>query len=185
MTLTVIDTHLALVIVDLQEGLRGVDSVDPMDHVISQAVALAEAFRAAGQPVVLVNAAGRAPGRVDQARPASSTPPANWTDIVHELGPEDTDLLVTKYTWGAFHATDLHAQLQARAVTQVVLAGVATSVGVETTARAAYEHGYNVVLATDAMTDLSLEAHRHSIDTIFPKLGETTTTAELTAALSS
>jgi nicotinamidase-related amidase len=61
----------------------------------------------------------------------------------------------------------------------VVLSGVATSVGVESTARAAHELGYNVVLATDAMTDLTPEAHRNSVQHIFPRLGETATTAEI------
>jgi nicotinamidase-related amidase len=96
-----------------------------------------------------------------------------------ELDAQPDDLRVTKQTWGAFHGTDLDAQLQAHGVTQVVVTGVATSAGVESTARAAHEHGYNVVLATDAMTDLSAEAHDNSVERIFPRLGETATTAEI------
>lgn len=83
------------------------------------------------------------------------------------------DLRVTKHRWGAFHDTPLHALLQDLGVTQVVLGGVRTSIGVESTARAAYEHGYHVVLATDAMTDLDGAAHRNSVERIFPRLGET------------
>ena len=60
-----------------------------------------------------------------------------------------------------------------------MLAGVSTSAGVESTARSAYDHGYHVVLATDAMTDPDADAHRHSVERIFPKLGETATTAEV------
>ena len=86
---------------------------------------------------------------------------------------------MTKQTWGAFHNTDLDAQLKDRGVTEVVVTGVATTAGVESTARAAYEHGYNVVLATDAMTDTSAEAHANSVERIFPRLGETATTAEI------
>jgi nicotinamidase-related amidase len=86
---------------------------------------------------------------------------------------------VTKQTWGAFTGTDLAAHLKALGVTQVVFAGVATSIGVESTARHAYELGFNVTLAVDAMTDLNSEAHSNSITRIFPRLGETGTTQEI------
>jgi len=90
---------------------------------------------------------------------------------------------VTKRNWGAFYGTDLDLQLRRRGVTQVVLAGIATSIGVESTARAAHEHGYQVTLATDAMTDLDPEAHRNSIERIFPRLGERGTTDEVITLL--
>ena len=96
-----------------------------------------------------------------------------------ELNAQPNDLLVTKRTWGAFTNTDLKAQLKALGVTQLVLAGVATSIGVESTARHAYELGFNVTLALDAMTDLSLEAHDNSVARIFPRLGETGSTQEI------
>ncbi|MCU1620769.1 MAG: putative hydrolase, partial [Modestobacter sp.] len=83
----------------------------------------------------------------------------------------------------AFHATDLDLQLRRRGITQIVLAGIATSAGVESTARAAHEHGYSVTLAVDAMTDLDAEMHRHSVAKVFPRLGETGTTADVLALL--
>ncbi len=86
---------------------------------------------------------------------------------------------MTKQTWGAFTGTDLEAYLRSRGVTQVVIAGVATSLGVESTARHAYELGFNVTLAFDAMTDTNIDAHVNSIKTIFPQLGETATTTEI------
>jgi nicotinamidase-related amidase len=130
---------------------------------------------------VLVNATGRAPGRTeaDRGRDPGTTPPAGWADLVDQLDVQPDDHLVTKQRWGAFHDTSLHAHLQGLGVTQVVLAGIATSVGVESTARSAYEHGYHVVLATDAMTDRDPDAHDNSIQRIFPKLGETATTVEI------
>ncbi|WP_438270659.1 MFS transporter [Streptomyces platensis] len=73
------------------------------------------------------------------------------------------------------HGTDLDRELRERGVTQIVLGGIATSIGVESTARAAYEHGYHVTLATDAMTDLDADAHRNSVQRVFPRLGETGT----------
>jgi len=99
--------------------------------------------------------------------------------LVAELHTGPDDIVVTKRNWGAFFGTDLDLQLRRRGVTQIVLAGVATSIGVESTARAAHEHGYHVTLATDAMTDRDGDAHRNSIEKIFPRLGETGTTAEI------
>jgi nicotinamidase-related amidase len=87
--------------------------------------------------------------------------------------------VVTKRTWGAFASTDLEAQLKARGVTQVVIAGVATGTGVEATARQAYEQGFNVTLALDAMTDMRPEAHDYSIKSVFPRLGETGTSQQI------
>ena len=84
---------------------------------------------------------------------------------------------MTKERWGAFIGTTLDAFLRKQGVTQIFLAGVATSIGVESTARSAYDAGYNVVLVVDAMTDRDGEAHRYSIEKIFPRLGETETAA--------
>jgi nicotinamidase-related amidase len=95
------------------------------------------------------------------------------------LGRQPTDIVVTKRTWGAFASTDLDGQLRASGVTQVVIAGVATGTGVESTARQAYEQGFNVTLAIDAMTDRCLETHDYSIRNVFPRLGETGTTREI------
>ena len=105
--------------------------------------------------------------------------PDGWTVLIPELDAQPTDLLVTKKTWGAFSSTTLDAQLKALGVTQVVVTGVSTSAGVESTARFAYELGYNVTLATDAMTDTNADAHANSVDLVFPRLGETGTTAEI------
>jgi nicotinamidase-related amidase len=98
---------------------------------------------------------------------------------VAELAGHPGDITVTKRNWGAFHGTDLDVQLRRRGVTQIVLTGIATSIGVESTARAAHEHGYHVTLVTDAMSDLDAETHDNSVRRIFPRLGETGGTAEL------
>jgi nicotinamidase-related amidase len=103
----------------------------------------------------------------------------DWTDFIPELSPQPGDIVVTKRTWGAFASTDLEAQLRARGVTQVVLAGVATGTGVESTARQAYEQGFHVTLAIDAMTDMRAEAHEYSLSQVFPRLGERGTVAEI------
>ncbi len=101
-------------------------------------------------------------GRTERSHSRAGLPP-DWAELVPELNAQPDDLLITKITWGAFTATGLEARLKALGVTQLVIAGVATSIGVESTARQAYELGFNVTLALDAMTDLSLEAHENSV----------------------
>jgi len=178
MALTALDPNTALIIVDLQKGIVGLPVIHPIDGVIKQTQTLAHAFRERGLPVVLVNVAGGAPGRTEQPRP--NIPRAEgWTDLIPELDQQPGDIVVTKRTWGAFASTDLEAQLKARGVTQLVIAGVATGTGVEATARQAYEQGFNVTLALDAMTDLRAEAHDYSIKNVFPRLGETGTAQEI------
>jgi nicotinamidase-related amidase len=127
---------------------------------------------------VLVNVDAVPPGRTEQARRTGEFP-AGWTDLIAELNRQPQDHVVTKRTWGAFTNTDLEAYLKALGVTQVVIVGVATSIGVESTARHAYELGFNVVLAVDAMTDTNPDAHSNSITRIFPRLGETGTAREI------
>jgi nicotinamidase-related amidase len=182
MALTTLDSQSALIIVDLQKGIVTLPSVHPMNEVLQRAGALAEAFRRRGLPVVLVNVSGGAPGRAEQTR-ARAHLPAGWADLVPELNQQPGDYLVTKHTWGAFTNTDLEVHLKKLNVTEVVIAGVATSIGVESTARQAHEHGFNVALAVDAMTDMNADAHANSITRIFPRLGETGTTAEIIGLL--
>ncbi|MCG7387115.1 MULTISPECIES: isochorismatase family protein [Pantoea] len=182
MALTTLDTQTALIIIDLQHGIVRLPVVHEPQPVIDLCAQLAEGFRARQLPVVLVNVAGGAPGRNEQGRHSGELP-ADWATLVPEMTPQPGDITVTKKTWGAFHNTELHAELQKRGVTQVVVCGIATSIGVESTARQAYELGYNVTLATDAMTDLNLDTHNNSVSLIFPRLGETGTAADVLALI--
>ncbi|MDB6079479.1 MAG: hydrolase [Akkermansiaceae bacterium] len=182
MALTTLDPKTALITIDLQAGIVALPTNPPTGGVVQNAAELAAAFRRHGLPVVLVNVAGGAPGRTDQA-PPNVPRPEGWTDLVPELDRQPSDHTVTKRTWGAFTNTGLEELLKGLGVTQVVIAGVSTSVGVESTARSAYELGFNVTLAIDAMTDLRPEAHANSIERIFPRLGESGTTREIIALL--
>lgn len=183
MPLTVIDPKVALIIVDLQKGIVGFPTVDPIEGVIARSRTLAEAFRDRGLPVVLVNVVGGAPGRTETPSRMPGTLPDDFADIVPELGRQTSDVLITKRTWGAFASTDLDQRLKALDVTQVIVTGVATATGVEATARQAYEAGYNVTLALDAMTDTRVEAQDYSIRHVFPRLGETGATDDIIALL--
>jgi nicotinamidase-related amidase len=185
MTATALDDRTALVLIDLQAGTVAAPTQPyPGAEVVARATELAAAFRAAGRPVVLVRNTNAPDGsdatsaRTDAARGAGGT-------RVHDLGPiadglaGDGDVHVTKHVWGAFYGSDLDLQLRRRGVTQIVLGGVATSLGVESTARAAHERGYHLTLVTDAMTDINPAAHTHTIGWVFPMIGESATTAEV------
>lgn len=182
MAVTTLDSRCALIVIDLQNGIVGLPTAHPVGPVVERSARLADAFRRHGRPVVLVNVAGAAQGRTDQAPRAWDFPPG-WTDLIPELNQQPDDHLVTKRTWGAFTGTDLVEYLNGLGVTQLVIVGVATSIGVESTARQAHENGFNVTLATDAMTDLNVDAHDNSVTRIFPRLGETGTAAEIIALL--
>jgi nicotinamidase-related amidase len=183
MPLTTLDPNTALIVIDLQKDIVSGNFIHPIADIVDRTRALIDAFRANNHPVVLVNVAGRAPGRTEQGPRASQTFAEGWDDLLPQLDRQPSDIAVTKRSWGAFATTDLEAQLKTRGVTQVVVAGVATSVGVEATARQAYEQGFNVTLALDAMTDLREEAHDYSIRNVFPRLGETGSTHEIISLL--
>jgi nicotinamidase-related amidase len=178
MTISPLDPKAALLVIDLQKGIVGMPVAHPIADIVNNAARLADAFRSRGLPVVLVNVDGTAPGRAEQSRRVSEFP-AGWTDLVPELNRQPGDHLVTKRTWGAFTNTDLEKYLKETGVTQVVITGVATTAGVESTARHAHELGFNVALAVDAMTDMNADAHHNSITRIFPRLGETGTTQQI------
>ncbi|MEV6112746.1 hydrolase [Streptomyces sp. NPDC052109] len=185
MSLTTLDPRTALVAIDLQNGIVGMP-VQPhaASDVVARTAALAEAFRSRNLPVVLVrvsfaaDGADAVPGRTER-QPRGLAFPEGWDLVVDELSGHPGDIHVTKHNWSALHGTDLDVQLRRRGITQIVLTGIATSIGVESTARDAYAHGYHVTLATDAMSDADAGAHANSVERIFPRLGESGTTAEV------
>ncbi|MEU2618068.1 hydrolase [Streptomyces sp. NPDC007157] len=185
MSLSTLDPRTALVVIDLQQGIVGMPT-QPYSgaEVVARSVELADAFRAQNLPVVLVrvsfaaDGADAVPGRTER-QPRGLAFPEGWDIVVDELSGHDGDIHITKHNWSAFHGTGLDVQLRRRGVTQIVLTGIATSIGVESTARDAYAHGYHVTLATDAMADADPEAHRGSVERIFPRLGESGSTAEV------
>lgn len=182
----------ALVVIDLQKGImaRTCAPLEPAT-VVQGAARLATAFRALGAFVVLVHVDTR-DGK-DMLRPNADSPmsaaaaqrPPDFGQFVPELGPMPTDHLVTKHNWGAFHGTDLDLQLRRRGIETIVLCGIATNFGVETTAREAFQHGYQQIFAVDAMTALSAEEHAHTVKYIFPRIGRVRTVEEIIRLLPS
>jgi nicotinamidase-related amidase len=180
----------ALVLIDLQKGIAH-QCVEPHNscEVLSNAAQLARAFRMLGAPVVLVRVAFSFGGgemlrtEVDQPRPASPPPPPEFSQFVDELEQTETDIVVTKHNWGAFYGTDLELQLRRRGVTTIVLGGISTNFGVESTARAAHEHAYNVIFVEDAMASFTAADHVFAVERIFPRIGRVVSTEDVLSAL--
>jgi nicotinamidase-related amidase len=174
MTDETLDTvHTALILVDLQVRIVG-RQLAPRGgaEVVWQSMHLADGVRDKGGLVVVVQS--ERPGALHQ-------PPGN--ELVGEIAPKADDLLITKHTWGAFHETGLHDNLRERKISTVVIAGLVTNFGVESTARAADEHGYQVVLVEDAMASMDAESHAFAISKIFPHLGTVCSTDDLLSRL--
>ena|ERR1700761_5626940 len=182
MPLTQLDSTAALIVIDLQKGITSFTAELGSTDVVSRSAELAKAFRERGLPVVLVNVVGRAPGRVDQGFGNRAFAP-DWADLMPELDAQSTDILISKQRVGAFLGTELDAKLRERGVTQVFMTGIATSFGVESTARSAFDLGYNVVFVADAMTDMNPAAHKHNVEVMFPRMGEVDTTENVLRAL--
>jgi nicotinamidase-related amidase len=179
----------ALVLIDLQRGIVGRPTAPyAAADVVERARRLAVRCREVGGTVVLVRVAYAADGKdrlalpVDAA-PWGGTPPADFSDLVPEIGPAVGDLVVTKRQWGAFYGTELDLELRRRLVRTIVLGGISTNFGVESTARDAYERGYELVFAEDAMAGLTAEAHQFAVTTIFPRIGRVRSTADVLGAL--
>jgi nicotinamidase-related amidase len=187
---TLIDrSKTALVVIDLQKGIVGRQTAPhASDSVVRSAAALAEAFRKNGMPVFLVRVTPSPDGK-DALRPIADapmqfqSPPPDWADIVPELGPKPGDFVITKHQWGAFHGTELDLQFRRRGITTMLLCGISTNIGVESTARFAYEYGYNQIFAEDAMSALSMEEHTFTVTKIFPRIGLVRKTQEILADL--
>jgi nicotinamidase-related amidase len=180
----------ALVLIDLQNRVVSMP-VAPRSgqDVVAAASKLLEAFRSRGALVVLVRVAFH-DGR-DLLQPQADEPsplragelPPDWAELVPQLAPRPGELVITKHQWGAFYGTELDLQLRRRGIRTIVLSGIATNIGVESTARDAYERGYEQVFVEDAMADRSGEAHAFVVKTVFPRIGRVRSTADVVAAL--
>ena len=180
----------ALVLIDLQQGIvsRTLAPHSAKD-VISRAAQLAVALRAKGGTVVYVRVdiadvlylPADAPTRDPNAPP----PPPSASQLVAESGYQAGDLLVTKRQWGAFYGTELDQQLRRRRIRTIIMGGVATNFGVESTARAAFDRGYELIFAEAAMSSVKAEVHKFAVENIFPRMGRVRTVEQLLEALAS
>jgi nicotinamidase-related amidase len=188
-TLSIDKLKTALVVIDLQKGVAGRKTAPfGPEIVIKNAAALANAFRKNGMAVFLVRVAPSSDGQdalhpIADARMPIQTHSPDWSEIVPEMGPKQGDFVITKHQWGAFYGTELDLEFRRRGITTMVLCGIATNFGVESTARFAYEYGYQQIFAEDAMSALSTEEHVFPITKIFPRIGLVRKTVEILANL--
>ncbi len=181
----------AVVVIDLQKGIAAMPGGAPHTKpaVIANSARLLAAARAAGGQPILVHVGGSLSGAdrlktpTDQPMRATGNLPPDWSEFVPELDRQPSDVIILKRQWGAFYGTDLDLQLRRRGLATIVICGIATEFGVESTARDAYEHGYEMIFAEDAMTGLTVESHANSAERIFPRLGRVRSTDEIIAAL--
>ncbi|MEJ2478568.1 MAG: hydrolase [Acidihalobacter sp.] len=179
----------ALVVIDLQRGIVGRETAPhPAAEVVRRSALLLQAARRVGALPVLVHVGG-APDHVDRLRQSADQPaalqplPPDWSDFVDECMPLPGEVAILKRQWGAFYGTDLDLQLRRRGIDTIILCGIATEVGVESTARDAYEHNYRQVFVEDAMGALDAKSHRNSVERIFPRIGHVRSTEQVLALL--
>jgi nicotinamidase-related amidase len=172
---TSLDKKTALVLIDLQKGIVQFPVVKPANEILAKAAALVSAFRKANLPVVVVNVdptKSLLNNMRTDANAKFTSFPDEWFEITPEIETIEDDIFITKNAWNAFTNPNLDIELKKRGITGIILAGISTSIGVEGTARAASELGYNITFAQDATTDTNADAYEHSVKLIFPRLGE-------------
>lgn len=191
MSLTLNPKETALVLIDLQNGIVARDlAPHKSKDVVERCARLAEAVRKAGGTVVYVHVDLREIARPESDRPmmppGAPLPPPEASELVPQAGYQPgTDVLITKRQWGAFTATNLDQALRRRGVKTIIMGGIATNIGVESTARSAIEFGYRLVFAEDAMSTMSVEMQAFAIEKIFPMMGYVRSSEEVLAALKS
>ena len=172
-----------LVLIDLQKGVLAMPvAPHPATEIYQRSMQLAQRFRAAGASVVRVRVsftgdfadAHRLP--VDQPTDFASLP-ACWDEFPEPL--PSSDLVITKRQWGAFYGTELDLQLRRRGIRRIVLGGTATNIGVESTARSAAEHGYELAIPDDLCSSFSAEMHAFGFKYILPRLARITTSDKI------
>lgn len=179
----------ALVVIDLQEGiLPFAGGPHRADDVVTRAARLAEKCRQHGSPVIMVRVGwsadfAEALKQPVDAQSAAHALPENWWAWPAALGKQESDIEVTKRQWGAFYGTDLELQLRRRGIDTIILCGIATNIGVESTARNAWELGFNLVIVEDACSAASIGQHQGSMTHIFPRIARVRSTEDVLAAL--
>ncbi len=179
----------AVVVIDLQKGIVSMPSqpYSPQEVIANTSRILSDA-REKQMPVFLVRVTPSKDLK-DALIPAAEITfqmkkfNPDWSEYVSELKIQKTDFLITKHQWGAFYGTELDLQLRRRGIKTIILCGISTNIGVESTARFAYELGYNQIFPEDAMAARSKEEHEASLKYIFPRLGLIRKTDAVCAAI--
>ncbi len=187
--LTIDHKKTALVVIDLQKGIVANNTAPyTSSKVIANAAAIANKFRENKMQVFLVRVSTAKDDKdklipLTDRKPFSSPQQPDWSEIVPEMGQSTDDIVITKHQWGAFYGTELDLQLRRRGIDTIVLCGISTNIGVESTARFAYEYGYNQIFVEDAMSAMSADEHHATVSAIFPRIGLVRSAQDVLASL--
>ncbi len=183
------DARCAFIVIDLQTGIVARESAPHAAHdVLARCARIAQAFRARSYPVIYVRVTPSADG-ADALHPIVDVPPpamvrdAQWATLVPDCGVQADDIVITKRQWGAFYGTELDLQLRRRGVQRIVIGGISTNIGVESTARDAFERGYPLMFVEDAMASFAADEHHHTVERIFPRIGIVRSTDQVMYAM--
>ncbi|MCI2956865.1 isochorismatase family protein [Agromyces atrinae] len=177
-----LEAPAALIVVDLQSATLASPFASPADDVVDVAAALVDAFHAHESVVVFAASTGTPRGQ----NAYGSEPRVFLPDhrvLAPALDVRESDVIVERAALSAFAGTDLAETLHDDGVTTVVVVGVATSFGVESTVRSAYDLGFHVVVASDAVTDLRAESNTHALTAVFPAIARVASSGDIVEAL--
>lgn len=179
----------AIVVIDLQKGITSIPTEPHTSKVVIENTAkILTGVRKNNMPVFLVHVTPSKDMK-DALHPVSETSfqmskfDPSWSEFVPELNIQPSDFLITKHQWGAFYGTELDLQLRRRKIDTIILCGISTNIGVESTARFAFEFGFNQIFVEDAMAARSKEEHEYPLKYIFPRLGLIRSTEQVIRAL--
>lgn len=182
----------ALVVIDLQKGIASREGLAPYSaaEVLEKNAQIAEALANTNALLVFVHVKNYGPealqAKLDVPVQTSGVLPADHSDFVLPIAYDKNVknvIHVTKHNWGAFYGTDLEVQLRRRGIEEIILTGIATTIGCDTTAREAFQHGYHVISVEDAMTDFNASLHKGIVEGIFTRLGRVRTTEQVLAMI--
>jgi nicotinamidase-related amidase len=187
--LTIDSATTALVVVDVQNFTIAMDTVPvSTQEVLANNVALSQACRKAGALVVLVRV-GHDSHNLPILQPTTDSKFSGFQfgpdakEIPPALGPEPADIVVDKYNWGAFYGTNLDDHLRRRGIKTLIVTGLVTNIGVDTTMRHAHERGYDQILVSDAVAAMTIEEHDYTLRVVAPRLSRVRTTEQVLGAL--
>jgi len=178
----------ALIMIDLQKGIAyPTRQTQPysIDHLLKQNQLLCNKLKNTDALIVFVHVDNYGPEILQPITDAPTiipTIPPGFSDFVLEQAYDasfNNVIHVKKHNWGAFYQTDLDAQLRRRGIKNIILTGIATTIGVDTTAREAYQHHYNLICVEDAMTDMDGQYHKDTVEKTFTKIARIKTTDQV------
>lgn len=188
MSLSLEAAKCALIVVDLQKGIITLDTKPHSTRqVIDNSLAMVAAMRKAQGTIVPVHVdlahMLRLPCDKPLRDPDAPPPPPEASQLIPDLSPQPQDIEIIKNQWGAFFGTNLEAKLKEKNIETVIVCGIATNFGVESTARAAAGLGFATIVVEDACSSIDQAAHEFAFNVIFPKMGRVRKTAQILACL--